>query len=45
MREFTIIHKTTNVQKIIFGYWYEDACSRSKLNPNDWEVILVDFID
>ena len=45
MYEFEIKNKTTKETDYIFGYGYNDACRRSKLEPNEWTVISKDYID
>ena len=45
MYEFEILNKTTKETNYIFGYGFNDACRRSKLEPNEWTVIGKDYID
>ena len=45
MYNYTIINKATKKQDDIFGYDYEDACRRAKLNTDDYIIVGVDYID
>ena len=45
MYEYRIENKVTGKDGYIFGYCYEDACKRAGLNPDDYEIISLDYID
>lgn len=45
MYEFTIENRHTNEETYIFGYNINNAFSRTKLNPNDWQVVNAEYID
>lgn len=46
MFEFDIRSKANEyVCDIIYGYSFEDACRRSKLNPEDWHNEGCTYID
>lgn len=45
MYEFEIKNKTTKETEYIFGYSYNDACCRNKLEPTEWTMISKDYID
>lgn len=45
MYEFDIKHKHCEMTKIIFGYNFEDACRRAKIDANIWIIIDQEYID
>ena len=45
MYEYHIINKATEETNIIFGYDYNDACRRWKVNPHDWLVQIAEYVD
>ena len=45
MYEFTMINKVTGENNIEFGYNEKDMWRRSGLNPEEWNIILVDYVD
>lgn len=45
MYEYEVRNSKTGEEITIFGYWYEDACKRSKLNPDEWGVTRQTYID
>ena len=45
MYEFRIIHLTNKNERIIFGYNKADACRRAKLDPAEWDVTDVEYVD
>lgn len=45
MYEFEVKNKTTKEIDYIFGYSFDDACRRSKLEPNEWTMLGKDYID
>lgn len=45
MWEFEVQHIVTGEIILIFGYNFSDACRRSKLSPNEWDVLLQTYID
>ena len=45
MWSFEIDNVITGETRFIFGYWFEDACRRSKLNPDEWNIIQQDYED
>ena len=45
MYEFHIYHFITGERYIIFGYNLQNACLRSGLNPKDWIVDIVEYVD
>ena len=45
MIEFTIINKETEQKRTIWGYFYEDACRREKINPDEWVLLMWEYID
>ena len=45
MYEYEIKNKNTNEIEYVFGYSLNDACRRSKLEPNDWIILSKDYID
>lgn len=44
MWEYILINDD-NEEEIVFGYSYYDACARSNLNPDEWEVLVKSYID
>lgn len=44
MYEFSIRNQN-KINEIIFGYDYKDACKRAGLNPDEWAVITVVYVD
>lgn len=45
MYEFEVQHIHCGETMIIFGYSIYDACRRSNLDPNLWNVILMEYVD
>ena len=45
MYEFTMINKVTGANNIEFGRNENDMWRRSGLNPEEWNIILVDYVD
>ena len=45
MYEFTIMNKTTEEERIIFGYGYSDTMKKKNLNTTEWVLICKDYID
>ena len=45
MWEFIIIHKYSDIQEIVFGYDFYDACKRANLDSEKWKVLRSDYID
>lgn len=45
MYELNLTHKTTGERNTIYGYSLTDAFNRSHLNPADWHVDFIDYID
>ena len=43
MFEFGIFNG--NTAEVIYGYNFADACKRHNLNPTDWAVEYMEFID
>lgn len=42
MNAYYIANKITRETDLIFGYSFEDACRRAKLNPSEWYVEIVE---
>ena len=45
MYEYEIVNLMTGEHSFIFGYSYEDACCRSGINPEMYDVIYFEYID
>lgn len=45
MWEFEIENYETGERTIIYGYSYTNACMRADLNPNDWFVLVQEYVD
>lgn len=45
MYSFEIDNIHTGETTIIFGYWFDDACRRCKLNPDDWKIVCQTYED
>ena len=45
MYEYEIKNKNTNEIEYVFGYSLNDACRRSKLEPDEWIILSRDYID
>lgn len=45
MYEFHIQHIACNDTDIIFGYDFNDACRRSKFDPEEWQIIMQEYVD
>ena len=45
MKEFGIINVNNNERNVIFGRNSADAFRRAKLNPNEWFIDWVEYID
>jgi hypothetical protein len=45
MYEYHIINRATEETNIIFGYDYNDACKRNRIDPKDWFVQIAEYID
>ena len=45
MREIGIININSNERNIIFGRNAADAFQRAKLNPNEWTIDWIEYID
>ena len=45
MYEFGIYNITTCENEVVFGYNFADACRRAKLNPQEWKVEYMEYID
>lgn len=45
MKEIAIINIITKEREIIFGRNAADAFRRAKLNPNEWIIDWVEYID
>ena len=45
MNEYTVLNEKTNEMDIFFGYTFEDACRRSKVNENDYTILDIEYID
>lgn len=45
MKEFYITNIHTNKENIVFGYNSADAFRRAKLNPNEWTIDWVEYVD
>lgn len=39
------IYNQSGETRFIFGYWFEDACRRSKLNPDEWNIRFSEYED
>ena len=44
MWEYILIN-ADDKEWIAFGYSYLDACARSNLNPDEWNVLVKSYID
>jgi hypothetical protein len=42
---YTVRNVKTEEERELFGYWFEDAIRRSKLNADDWKVIFKEYMD
>ena len=45
MYEIEIMNINTNEINYLFGYSVKDAFKKKKLDPNEWEVMYVEYID
>ena len=45
MYEFGIYNKKTNEREVIFGYNYANACAGAKIEPAEWTVDYVEYVD
>ena len=45
MYEYVITNITTNENRMVFGYTYENAMRKAKLNANEWQVEWAEYID
>ena len=45
MWEFEVENYDIGERTIIFGYNFGNACQRSGLNPEDWFVLVQEYID
>lgn len=45
MLEYGVYNLHTDAEMIIYGYSFADACKRAKLNPGDYQIIYMDYID
>lgn len=45
MYEYMITNITTNENRMVFGYTYENAMRKAKLNANEWQVEWAEYID
>lgn len=45
MNCYEIMHNITSEIRYIFGYNYSDACRRSNLQPNEWNILRCDYED
>ena len=45
MYEYSINNVTTNEERHVYGYTFADACRRSKLNMNEWNVAYYEYVD
>lgn len=45
MYEFGIYNNKTNAREIIFGYTYANACKSAKIEPAEWTVDYVEYVD
>lgn len=45
MYEYEIFNAATNKTIVIFGYNYKDARRRWKIDPKDYEVINVKYVE
>ena len=45
MYEYYLEHNYNGSNHAIYGYTYENACRRNKIDPKVWTVIYADYID
>lgn len=45
MYEYGLIHIYCGMRTIIFGYNFTDACRRSGIDPNLWEIDYSEYVD
>lgn len=45
MYEYHISHFITKEREIIYGYDFEDACRRAKLNPDVYNIDDMIYVD
>lgn len=46
MYEFTVANRDNfNIERIIAGVDYRDACRRYGLNPVEWIVVFTEYVD
>ena len=45
MDEYFIYNAALDIEKPIFGYSFQDACRRYGIDPNEWELTMVNYIE
>ena len=45
MYEYKVYNVKTNEEKILFGYTFEKACAKAKINPADYEIEYAEYVD
>lgn len=45
MYEYTLINRTTDEEIIKYGYNDNNVFTRNGLNPNEWKIVIRDYIN
>lgn len=45
MYEYSVINRETEEQHTFYGYSFNDACRRLNENPENWQILRVDYCD
>lgn len=45
MYEYEILNAATNETAIIFGFSYEDACRRWKIDSKNYKLLSAEYVD
>ena len=45
MYEYRTYNAKTSEERIFFGYTFENACKRAKVNPAEYVVVDMEYVD
>lgn len=45
MNEYGIINKNTLENDVVYGYNFANACERNGLNPAEWTILWLEYVD